>query len=200
MAKTGLKHIVGAKLDETAATPSCSDGMIIGKAISANVSVEVNEVILYADDTVAESVKEFKSGKITLNTDDLTYPVQGMLLGHTATETTLRANSNDVAPYVGVGFYGQVIRGGATKSRAVWFRKVKFGEMSDESKTKGESIEFTTPTIEGTVMKLADGSWKEETIVATEAAALAWLDGKANITSIDNGQLTVDNEEDDDDE
>jgi phi13 family phage major tail protein len=178
-----LKHIVGAKLNASASPPTYTNGIVVGKAITANVSVEVNEAILYADDAVAESVKAFKSGKITLNTDDLTYEVQGMLLGHAVTGDTLRANSNDVAPYVGVGFYGAVIREGVTKYRAVWFYKVQFGEMADESKTKGESIEFTTPTIEGTLMTLPSGDWKDETTVATEESALAWLDAKAGIAA-----------------
>jgi phi13 family phage major tail protein len=181
MAKVGLKHIIGAELDESGATPSYSNGTVIGKAISANVSVEINEALLYADDSVAESIKEFKSGKISLNTDDLSYAVQGLLLGHTVTDSTLKANSNDVAPYVGVGFYGQVVRGGTVKYRAVWLYKVKFGEPGDESKTKGDNIEFITPTIEGTLMKLANGDWKDETLVATETAAALWLDGKAGI-------------------
>ena len=181
MARIGLRHFVGAVLDELGNTPEYNDGMVIGKAISASVSIEINESILYADDGVAESIKEFKSGKISLNTDDLTYAVQGMLLGHTATATTLTANSNDVAPYVGVGFYGQVVRNGATKYRAVWFGKCKFSEPNDESKTKADSIEFSTPTIEGTIMRLANGDWKQETTVETESAALTWLDNKAGI-------------------
>jgi phi13 family phage major tail protein len=184
MAKVGLKHVVGAVLDETGTTPAYSGGMIIGKAISASVSVEVNESILYADDGIAESIKEFKSGKVSLNTDDLTYGVQGMLLGHTATTTTLTANSNDIAPYVGVGFYGQVIRNGVTKYRAVWFGKCKFAEPNDESKTKADSIEFSTPTIEGTIMRLTNGDWKTETTLETETAAQTWLDTKAGTTEV----------------
>lgn len=181
MAKTGMKHVVGAVLNESTAVPSYTNGMVLGKAISASVSIEVSEAILYADDSIAESVKEFKSGKISLNTDDLTYAVQGMLLGHTVTDETLTANSNDVAPNVGIGFYGSVIRNGVTKYRAVWFYKVKFSEPNDESKTKGESIEFATPTIEGTIMKLSNGDWKGETTVASEEEAQMWLDIKAGI-------------------
>lgn len=195
MAKTGLKHIVGAKLNASASPPTYTNGIVVGKAITANVSVEVNEAILYADDAVAESVKAFKSGKITLNTDDLTYEVQGMLLGHTVTGDTLRANSNDVAPYVGVGFYGAVIREGVTKYRAVWFYKVQFGEFADESKTKGESIEFTTPTIEGTLMTLPSGDWKDETTIATEEAALAWLDAKAGIAVATTSETEAENDD-----
>ncbi len=65
--------------------------------------------------------------------------------------------------------------------------------MSDESKTKGESIEFTTPTIEGTLMTLPNGDWKDETIVAAEDAALAWLDAKAGIAAnTENSEVTGD--------
>jgi phi13 family phage major tail protein len=183
MPKTGLKHIVGAKLDESKSTPTYTDGVIIGKAISANVSIEVNSAVLYADDSVAESIKSFKNGKISLNLDDLQYEVQGMLLGHAVSADTLSANANDIAPYLGIGFYGAVIRSGVTKYRAVWFYKVQFGEFSDESKTKGDNIEFITPTIEGSLMALPNGDWKDETIVTTEDAALAWLDAKAGIAN-----------------
>ena len=64
MAKIGLKHIVAARLNESGATPTYTDGLIVGKAITANVSTEINEATLYADDAVAESVKAFKSGTI----------------------------------------------------------------------------------------------------------------------------------------
>jgi phi13 family phage major tail protein len=181
MAKTGLKHVVGAPLKTDGRTYNA--GMVLGKAIAASISVEISEVLLYGDDSVCESIKEFKTGKISLNTDDLTYPVQGLLLGHTVTENTLVANANDVAPEVGVGFYGSVIRGGTTKYRAVWLNRCKFAEPSDESKTKGENIEFSTPTCEGTIMKRTDGQWKEEEIFTTETAAVTWLDGKAGISA-----------------
>ncbi|GHU75193.1 hypothetical protein FACS1894188_05500 [Clostridia bacterium] len=185
MAKTGLKRPVCVLLNETQSTPSYSGGMVVGKAISANISIEINETLLYADDGVAESVKAFKSGKISLNTDDIVYEVQGFLLGHTVTANSLTANANDVAPHVGVGFYGSVIRSGVTKFRAIWLYKVKFGECADESKTKGESIESTTPTIEGTIMQLSNGDWKTEQIFETEAAAVIWLNSKAGITEDD---------------
>ncbi|GHV14204.1 hypothetical protein FACS1894219_10000 [Clostridia bacterium] len=181
MPNIGLKHVVGAVLDETGDSPAYSSGMIIGKAISANISIELAQATLYADDSVAESIKEFKSGKFTLNTAGLSYAVQAMLLGHTVAADTLTANSNDFAPYVGIGFYGSVMRGGVIKYRAVWFGKCMFGEFSDESKTKADSIEFVTPTIEGTVLRLASGVWKIETTVSTEAVALAWIDNKAGI-------------------
>ena len=43
----------------------------MAKAISAEMSVEVAEAILYADDGADEVVKEFVSGELTLNVNDL---------------------------------------------------------------------------------------------------------------------------------
>ena len=47
--------------------------------------------------------------------------------------------------------------------------------MPDE-KTKGESIEFTTISIEGTVMKKANGEWSRAKTFATYEEASEYLD------------------------
>jgi phi13 family phage major tail protein len=181
MAKIGLKHVVGGVLNDSGSTPTYTGGRVLGKAISASLSFEFNEATLFADDAVAEKVREFKSGKLTLGTDDLTYEVQGMLLGHTATATSLKKKATDVAPYVGVGFCGTVIRNDVRKYRAIWLWKVKFGVPNEELKTKGESIEFTTPSIEGTVLKIANEDYHDEMLAETEEEAIQWLDTKAGI-------------------
>ena len=56
----------GADGAETYATPQ-----ILAKAIKADLSVELAEAILYADDAAAEVVKAFKSGKLSLGVDDI---------------------------------------------------------------------------------------------------------------------------------
>ena len=72
MATIGLDKLFVAPItedsngNETYGTP-----VQLAKAISAELSVELNEAILYADDGQAESVKEFKSGTLSLNIDDL---------------------------------------------------------------------------------------------------------------------------------
>ncbi|GHU48180.1 hypothetical protein FACS1894120_6560 [Clostridia bacterium] len=83
---------------------------------------------------------------------------------------------------VGVGFFGMVVRGGAKKYRAIWLHKNKFAEPTDEMSTTGEKAEFKSSKIEGTILATESGVWKDETLVATETAAIAWLNGKANIT------------------
>ena len=47
--------------------------------------------------------------------------------------------------------------------------------MPDE-KTKGESTEFTTTSLEGAVLKLSDGTWSVSKTFSTHAEALEFLE------------------------
>lgn len=171
MARIGLKYPVYKG----------TTGGVIGKAIQADVTIESNNVTLYADDVVRESDVSFKSGKITLGVDDLSDAIQTAFLGHAVSGGEVSSNSADVAPYVGVGFYGVKVVGGTKKYRAIWFPKVQFAEPADSNKTKGESVEFATPTLEGTIMTDDSGVWKNEQTFNAEADAIAYLNTKAGL-------------------
>ena len=64
---------------------------------------------------------------------------------------------------------------------AKWLKKTQFSEPNDETDTKGETVTFQTPTIEGTVFQMSDGSWKEQAEFTDEAKAVEWLNKKAGI-------------------
>lgn len=188
MPKIGLKHIVAAPLKEDGTYDA---GYVVAKAIKATVNSNSNDVKLYADDGVAESDKSFKDGSISLNVDDMKQKVYADMLGHeykaagtgeNATPETVIASAQDVAPYLGVGFYGAIKRNNQVLYQAKWLKKVQFAEPNDETETKGETVNFQTPTIEGTVFPADDSKWKEQAEFKTEAEAIAWVDGKANIT------------------
>lgn len=187
MAQIGLKYLICAPVTENADAVSYKDGIVMSYAIKADISIELNEAVLSADDRIVESIKEFKNGKVTLNGDHLSYSTLALLLGHkTGTETggaeTLTARGDDDGKFVGVGFYATSIKDSAKKYRAIWLHKVKFGIPNESLETKGDGgIKFQTPTIEGTVLTDVLGVWKEEGLFPTEAAAKAWLDEKAGI-------------------
>lgn len=188
MAKVGLKYPVAAILKEDGKT--YEKGFVIAKAIKATVNANNNDVKLYADDGTAESDKSFKDGTISLNVDDLTQKVYADLLGHeysegdgSTTPETVIASSTDVSPYCGVGFYGAIRRNGKTMYQAKWLKKTQFSEPNDETDTKGETMNFQTPTIEGSVFTLDDGTWKEQVEFDTEEKAKEWLNKKAGITT-----------------
>lgn len=73
--------------------------------------------------------------------------------------------SEDGAPPVAIGFRAKKAN---SKYRYFWLYRVKFGIPATNLTTKGESIEFSTPSIEGTVIrinkadKLGKHPWKAE--------------------------------------
>lgn len=188
MAKIGLKYPVAAPMKKDGKT--YEEGFVIAKAIKVSVTANNNDVKLYADDGIAESDKSFKDGTLSLNVDDLTQSAYAKMLGHRFTEASedgktpalVTASVSDISPFLGIGFYGEVIRDSRPSYLAKWLRKVKFAEPNDETDTKGETVAFQTPTIEGTVFQGDDGVWKEQAEFATEEEAVAWLNQKAGIT------------------
>jgi len=72
MATIGLDRLYyskiteGANGDETYAAP-----VSLAKAMQADLSIELAEATLYADDGPSEVVKEFKSGTLSLGIDDI---------------------------------------------------------------------------------------------------------------------------------
>ena len=134
--------------------------------MTAELSVELAEATLYADDGAAEVVKEFQSGTLTLGIDDIGVQVAQDLTGAKIDDNkVLISASEDGGEPLAIGFRAKKSNG---KYRYFWLYKVKFGIPATNLTTKGESITFSTPTIEGTVMRRnkLDGQnkhpWKAE--------------------------------------
>lgn len=199
MAKIGLKYPVYAIATESGNTISYSGGAVLAKAVTANISIEVNDEKLYADDVVVESDRSFAKGTVTIGIDDLYDAakvalldyIEGATIDPTLGSKELYATGAASPAYVGFGFYGKAKRSGANRWRAIWLKKVQFGEPSDEFETKGANTAFKTPELEGTIMVAADERWKEEATFDTEAEAIAYLNGKAGISTDASNNLTA---------
>ena len=167
MATIGLDKLYYAKIteesngDETYDTPEP-----LAKAITAELSVELAEATLYADDGAAEIIKEFKNGTLSLGIDDIGAAIASDLTGATIDDNkVLISTSEDGGDPVAIGFRAKKANG---KYRYFWLYRVKFGIPATNLTTKGDSITFSTPTIEGTVLRRnkIDGQgkhpWKAE--------------------------------------
>ena len=167
MATIGLDKLYYAKItegtngDETYETPKP-----LAKAITAELSVELAAATLYADDGAAESIKEFKNGTLSLGIDDIGTAIASDLTGATIDDNkVLISSSEDGGDPVAIGFRAKKANG---KYRYFWLYRVKFGIPATNLTTKGDSITFSTPTIEGTVLRRnkLDGQgkhpWKAE--------------------------------------
>lgn len=179
MAKIGLNNFRYAKLTEAEdGTPSYDGAKKPAKAISCSVSITNNEATLYADDVLAEADTSFQSGSVTMGIDDEDLETMATLLGHTIDgEGEIVRNANDTAPYVGLGRVIVKMIGGVYKYKVEFLYKVKFAEPSQEDNTKGESLEFGTSELEGTVATLANGKWSIAKTFDTQADAITYLEG-----------------------
>jgi phi13 family phage major tail protein len=183
MATIGLDRLYYAPITEAPTTGDETYGtpVMLAKAISAELSVELAEATLYADDGPAEVVKEFKSGKLSLGVDDIGRSAAETLTGATAdSKGVLVSTAEDISQPVAIGFRAKKANG---KFRYFWLYKVKFAAPSDSLATKGDSIAFQTPKIEGTVMRRnkPDGRsnhpWKAEVTEGDQGVTAATING-----------------------
>lgn len=152
MATIGLDKLYYATItededgNETYGTPEQ-----LAKAMSADLSVELTEATLYADDGAAEVIKEFKQGTLSLGVDDIGAAIASILTGATidANGVIISAGEDGGQP-VAIGFRAKKSNG---KYKYFWLYRVKFGIPATALATKGDSITFSTPTIEGTIMR-----------------------------------------------
>lgn len=167
MATIGLDRLYYAKITENENGEETYDTPVpLAQAITAELSMELAEATLYADDGAAEVVKEFQSGTLTLGVADIGVDAAEVLTGATLDDNkVLISTSEDGGAPVAIGFRAKKANG---KYRYFWLYRVKFGIPATNLQTKGDSITFSTPTIEGTVMRRnkPDGQgkhpWKAE--------------------------------------
>ena len=182
MALIGLNNFWYSKLTEASdGTPTYDGAHSVGKAVSCSVSITNNSAKLYADDALAESDTSFQSGTVTLGVDDNRDATFADLLGHAITEQgEVTYNTNDVAPWVALARIVVKMVNNVRLYKAMVLYKVKFAEPSEDENTQGESVEFSTPSIEGTIAQLANGDWKTSQTFSTRAEALAFINGIFN--------------------
>jgi phi13 family phage major tail protein len=177
MALIGLNNFWYSKLTEAQdGTPTYDGAKSFGKAVSCSVSITNNSAMLYADDALAESDTSFQSGTVTLGVDDNREATFADILGHEIDEGgEVVYNSEDVAPWVALGRVVVKMVNNVKIYKAMVLYKVKFAEPSEDENTKGESVEFSTPTIEGTIAQLANGDWKVAKTFTSKADAVAYI-------------------------
>lgn len=191
MATIGLNNFRYSKLTESPDGKATYDGAHKpGKAVSCKVSVTNNDATLYADDGLAESDYSFNSATVTMGIDEGDLQTMADLLGHKVTagdggaSGEIVRNSNDVAPYVGLGRVITKVINGVYKYKVEFLYKVKFSEPSQEDKTKGDKVDFSTVELEGAASTLANGDWSKAKTFDTKQEAITYLEGLLAKTSV----------------
>lgn len=162
MATIGLRDIYIALLTEDSvggkATYEAPERL--AGAISANINPNSSSSTLFADDGPSDTAATLGEISLELNVKDIPLPMQAKLLGHTFEGGVLIKKGGDVPPWLAVGFRTLKSNG---SYRYYWLTKGKFTTPEEDLKTKGDSVEFTTPTIKGSFVKRdSDDEWQRQ--------------------------------------
>lgn len=174
MAYVGLrKPIIG----EWIGNKTYGDPLAFGKAIGLQVTPSYAEGSLNADDEQAEYDKEFNYAETTLNTSTIPIKAHEIMFGHTIDEETknVKYNKDDQAKYIGQGWVSVEKVDGKRSFVGNFLYKAKYSEPAEDYSTKGDSIEYKTPSISGRATTDDDGDWKESQSFDTVAEALNWI-------------------------
>lgn len=154
------------------------------KVIDEKFAPEYNSAELYANDALCESDYTFKKGTLSWTVADDNDVLIATLLGNTKSETEIISSIDDIAPEIGYGHIVPKIIGGVKKFKVEFFPRVKITSVTSDNKTKGESVEFSTTAINGTVMPLDTalngmtvGVWEKHQTFDTLSSAETYLDG-----------------------
>jgi phi13 family phage major tail protein len=192
MAFIGLRNPVFAPIasEPEEAAIVYGPGVKLCDAIGANVSFKRGDSPLYSSDVIVESDNGITGGTVSFSTSDLPDEQQETMLGLSEEGTAPNAYYEETAASAKPGGFGYVRvkkKNGVVKYVGYWIHKVLFSLTADEAKTKGESIEWQTPTIDGTIMGVyIDNSgvarFRRHKEFTTWAEAKAWVYGLAGIT------------------
>lgn len=181
MAKIGLNNFRYAVATVNETTGAISYGTVKkpGKAVSFTFEPNVSDASLYADDSLAESDNRVNGGTCTMGIDRMDSETMAEILGHEYNSETneVVSNVNDTPPYIGVGRIVRVMVDGTQMFRATFLAQCKMSEPSDDDNTMGESVEFSTYELNGTVVVPANGNWRRESTFSNQADAISYLEG-----------------------
>lgn len=182
MAQIGLRSYRYAQLKADMATYEVP--ATLAGAIETKVSLNIAEAKLYSNDVLNDKASEFVDGTITMGVDNDDDAIFSPLLGEktesytsgSKSVTVYKSNTDDVPVYFG---FGQVVVkrvSGKRIFKVEWFPKVQFKPYHNDATTKKDSLEFTTPSIEGSIFADNKGDWRKRATFDTEAEANTFLD------------------------
>ena len=165
----------------------------IGRLVKADRTIELASGDLYADNQKVESVNEFVSGSVALETDDMRDDVAAEVYGATVEDGVVHYNVGDDPPLGGHGYVKKLMRDKKVLYKAYFYPLVKAILGNDSAATKSNSITFGTTTTTFTIFVCKTGEWESTKETETEGEALTWLkkQGCVKDPEVTLGELTV---------
>lgn len=195
MAYIGMRNpkfwpISGTRTDGSAITYGTP--VVIGPAVSANVTFDVADNPDYGDDVIIDNDKGINGYSIALETNDISLDARAAALGWkpktgTGTTVTHYEVTGDAAPEGGLSYIRVKLFRGTTKYEAFFFHALQFSDGGENASTKQRQIQWNHPTMNGTGIgcyldNSGDVRYFDFMEFDTQAAAEAWINSKGGYT------------------
>lgn len=196
--RIGLKDVVYAVLDEASdivgGTPSYGTVYPLANSLDLSFDPGSSSASLFADDGLAFAAETTGEMKITLGNADILPADMARILGHAYALGQIVDNSLDQSPYIAIG--AKMLRSGKDSTNLVydyiWMYKCKLQKPKFDAKTKGASIEFQTPMLEGLVCQLtSSGNYRLRMRTDDSNAVPATLTGFFSTVVLPSASLTA---------
>ena len=192
-ANVGMRHPVWAPLQShtDGSEPTYGAGRVIQEAIEATITYNADTTNgLYGDDVLVDMDDGITGYTVNFNPTGLKDADRAAILGEEVTTGSTYEITDAGSPWGGFGFFRVMRDENRTRYyEAWWCRKIKFREPSQTTRTKEGSVQWRTPTLEGTgAGMIVDGGEKIKYIkhktFETAAAAKSWLDDLAHVSAV----------------
>ena len=154
------------------------DPVKIGRLVKADLTIQMASGKIFADDGLAESVDEFASGSVAMETDDILDSAASVIYGTTVDGKTVHYNTKDDPPSGGLAYYKKLMRKRKVLYKGIFHPLVKASLGNDSASTKTDSITFGTSSTNFTVFAAANADWRITEEFDTEEEAIAWVKGR----------------------
>ena len=158
------------------ALPVYSGPVSLGRLVKAELTPTLSQGKLYGDDGLAESVDEFSSASIALETDDIADEVAAVVYGATVADKKVSYKAGDAAPLGGLAYYKVLMRDGIKMYKGYFYPRVKAQLGTDLAQTKADAVTFGTAATTFTVFAANTDEWRITQEFKTEAEVQAWVD------------------------
>ena len=170
--------------ETTTAMPTYSGGVVVGELISANMTVTLASGEIWGDNKKIESISEFASAAIPMETVDMVDASAEVIYGVTVTDGEAHYKPGDEAPYGGLCYIKNIQRGSKKLFKGYFYPKAQAAVGNDNAQTKGSSITFQTTTTNFSIMAplYDEGSWLITKTFETLAEAKTWIETKLSMS------------------
>lgn len=131
--------------DSASAAPTYGTPEVLAKSIEVTITPRYREGSLYASNAAVRREKRIDGYDVSLNVDQVIARIRQIITGRHVDKNGVQiVKGTQEAPYLALGF-------AQTKDNNAkelwWIYKGKFAEGEKTAKTRGENIEYQTPTL-----------------------------------------------------